>query len=242
MLVKERLSIGDWVPPWLQYQHEARYEWASRYVRGAAVLDAACGIGYGSRQLLNGGAARVAGLDIAFEALQQARTASDGMRAFACGSATTLPFPTATFDLFVSLETIEHIEDDAAYVSEAARVLKPGATLICSTPNREVLNPGRSLQDRPFNPFHVREYSMNELRSVLGRHFKHIEFFGQTGYSQGYVHALQSIGRRIPLLAVRLHQLRKLIGAPMEKRSRHQPVPLPIDGRAPEVLIAVCTR
>jgi ubiquinone/menaquinone biosynthesis C-methylase UbiE len=242
MLVKERLSAGQWVPPWLQHQHEARYEWASGWAKGATVLDAACGIGYGSRQLLAGGAARVIGMDISIDALREASNASGGMRTFACGSATTLPFPDATFDLFVSLETIEHIEDDATYLAEAARVLKSNGTFICSTPNREVLNPGRTLRDRPFNPFHVREYSIDELATILGRYFSDLSFFGQTPFARWYVGMLQRIGRRVPMAAVRLHQIRKVIGMAAERRSRHLPVPLPLDHSEPEVLIAVCRR
>ena len=42
------------------------------------------------------------------------------------------------------------------------------------------------------------------------------------------------------LRAVRLHQLRNIIGLPWERESRHQP--RPIDGvGVPEVVIAVCT-
>ena len=242
MLVKERFAVGDWMPPWLRYQHEERYRWAVQYAQGAAVLDAACGIGYGSRMLLDGGAARVIGVDLAFDALQQSGRASNGMRMFLCGSATALPFPPASFDVFVSLETIEHIDDDNAYVEEAARILKPGGTLICSTPNRRLLDPGRTIRDQPFNPFHVREYTEDELRSVLGRRFGEITFFGQTGYRRDYVDVLDSIGRRVPMLAVRVHQLRKLIGMPLERRARHEPVRLPIERREPEVLIAVCKR
>ncbi len=240
MLVKERLRAGQWVPPWLRHQHEARYEWACGWAKGATVLDAACGTGYGSRRLLDGGAARVIAMDISLEALLEG--AWSGMRTLACGSATSLPFPDAAFDLFVSLETIEHIQDDAAYLAEAARVLKRNGTFICSTPNRELLNPGRSLRDRPFNPFHVREYTAGELAAVLGRCFNNIAFFGQTPFPRWYVGMLHRVGKRVPMAAVRLHQIRKVMGIPAERRSRHLPVSLPLDHREPEVLIAVCTR
>jgi SAM-dependent methyltransferase len=242
MLVKERLSAGQWVPPWLHHQHQARYQWACGWAKGATVLDAACGIGYGSRQLLEGGAVRVIGMDISLDALREALGASDGMRTFACGSATSLPFRDAAFDLFVSLETIEHIADDSAYLAEAARVLKRNGTFVCSTPNRELLNPGRSLRDRPFNPFHVREYTAGELAAILGRYFNHIAFFGQTPFPRWYAGMLHRVGKRVPMAAVRLHQIRKVLGLPAERRSRHLPVRLPLHHREPEVLIAVCTQ
>jgi SAM-dependent methyltransferase len=47
-----------------------------------------------------------------------------------------LPFRSARFDLVVMLEVIEHLENIPHAMSEIARVLKPSATAIISTPNR----------------------------------------------------------------------------------------------------------
>jgi SAM-dependent methyltransferase len=240
-LVKERMSVGEWVPPWLRYQHEERYRFVAGLAQDRVVLDAACGNGYGSLLMRGRGARAAIGVDIDWDAVQQATThhRRDGA-AFLRGSALQLPFRDAAFDLFVSLETIEHIDDDAGYVREARRVLKRGGTFICSTPNRAVLNPGRALADRPFNPFHVREYTRAELEPLLRARFDQIRWLGQSVYADWYVSILATIGRRIPMLAVRLHQMRKLLGAPFERRRRH--LPRELSGRGtPEVLIAVCT-
>ncbi|HPQ39303.1 MAG TPA: class I SAM-dependent methyltransferase [bacterium] len=45
-----------------------------------------------------------------------------------------LPHPDTTFDLIVSLDILEHLHEDAAFTREMARVMKPGGTLILSTP------------------------------------------------------------------------------------------------------------
>jgi SAM-dependent methyltransferase len=47
-----------------------------------------------------------------------------------------LPFRDASFDLVMMLEVIEHVADIPRVFGEIARVLKPGAAAILSTPNR----------------------------------------------------------------------------------------------------------
>lgn len=226
---------GQWVPPWLYYQHIARYEWARQYCSGR-VLDAACGTGYGSATLR--GSSSVVSLDLALEALAEARQTIAGLRLL-IGDMTRLPFRSGAFDTFISFETIEHVPDDRAYVTEARRVLRSGGTFICSTPNRRVVNPGNTILDRPFNKFHVREYDQDELQSLLGRSFSEISFLGQSGFGKRYVGALRMIGRRWRMAGVRLHQIRKLAGMPLERRSRHEPRTT-ASSEEPEVLIAIC--
>ncbi len=47
-----------------------------------------------------------------------------------------LPFPENTFDLILSHEVIEHVQDDRKAVAEMIRVLKPGGRLLLFCPNR----------------------------------------------------------------------------------------------------------
>jgi 2-polyprenyl-3-methyl-5-hydroxy-6-metoxy-1,4-benzoquinol methylase len=46
-----------------------------------------------------------------------------------------LPYDDASFDVVLSVEVIEHLEGHRNFISEAARVLKPGGSLILTTPN-----------------------------------------------------------------------------------------------------------
>lgn len=84
-----------------------------------------------------------------------------------------LPFPDAAFDCVVSFQVIEHIRDDAAFVREVRRVLRPGGRFIVSTPNRPM-----SLTR---NPWHVREYNAREFGELLGREFGRVEALGVAG-------------------------------------------------------------
>ncbi len=47
-----------------------------------------------------------------------------------------LPFPPGTFDLILSHEVIEHVQDDRAAIAEIVRALRPGGRLILFCPNR----------------------------------------------------------------------------------------------------------
>lgn len=234
--VRERLVEGERVPPWLRYQHLARYEWASGFCAEARVLDAACGNGYGS-QILSRVARSVTSLDIAWEPVLDA-AGSIGSRVL-MGDSQRLPFRDASFEIVTSFETIEHVRDDREYVREARRVLAVGGTFLCSTPNRGLVNPGNSIADPPFNPFHVREYRPPELEQLLRESFAEVTILGQTPFSRTYARSLQAVAGMWRMLAVRLHQARKLAGAWREQPSRHVPS-APAAGVELEVIVAVC--
>jgi SAM-dependent methyltransferase len=46
-----------------------------------------------------------------------------------------LPFPDASFDRVVVVDMLEHVPDDAAFVSELARITRPGGRLLINTPH-----------------------------------------------------------------------------------------------------------
>jgi len=105
MFVSERVSLLS--PPWAVRQHLARYLWASREVRERAVLDAACGVGYGTAMMAEEGkATRVVGLDLSPEAIDQARKGCGQIQnvEFLLGSVEELPFEDSTFDVYTSFD------------------------------------------------------------------------------------------------------------------------------------------
>ncbi len=189
-----------------------------------------------------GGARSVVSADRSADAFREAAIPGSGAGAIrgVLADAARLPFRDASFDLYVSFETIEHVRDDHGVVREARRVLAPGGMFLCSTPEREVTSPGRTIADRPDNPYHEREYSLREFDALLRSQFAAIEWYGQTPCSEGHQRSLTALARLSPAAARGLHGLRNIVRLPAEREARHAPYPLAEARGWPEVLLAVC--
>jgi SAM-dependent methyltransferase len=154
----------------IAYEHWHRYAFARRFATGKRVLDAACGEGYGTA-LLGAVAESAVGIDFDMATITHARaTYGKGTRVrFVPTSCTGLPMPSASFDLIVSFETIEHLsaEEQPDMLSEFARVLAPDGLLIISSPNKHLYSDARDY----VNPFHLQELYRDDLARLLGRRF-----------------------------------------------------------------------
>jgi SAM-dependent methyltransferase len=102
--------------------------------RVARILEEGCGVGMYVRALLPY-ADEVHGMDVEPDYLAQAvRGLPDAHLQLAVGE--HLPYPAGTFDLILSHEVIEHVQDDRATAAEMVRVLKPGGRAVIFAPNR----------------------------------------------------------------------------------------------------------
>jgi SAM-dependent methyltransferase len=152
-------------------EHHARYIWATELAPGREVLDAGCGVGWGTALIAEAGASRAVGLDIDELALTGARARAGGRAEFVRGDLLATPFDDASFDLVVSFEAIEHVDDPFTALDEFRRVLRPHGILAVSSPNRGVYPGG--------NPFHLRELASDELERGLQSRFTHVAMFRQ---------------------------------------------------------------
>ncbi|MEO8132713.1 MAG: methyltransferase domain-containing protein [Betaproteobacteria bacterium] len=158
---------------WAEHWH--RYLFATRFVGGKDVLDAACGEGYGAAWLARS-AKSVSGLDVDTPTVDAARVKYRlPSLQFDVGSVAAMPYADASFDCAVSFETLEHLAEQEAMLREFRRVLRPDGLLIISTPNKSEYSDKRQFQ----NAFHVRELYAEEFRALLGRHFGAQRWMGQ---------------------------------------------------------------
>ena len=87
------------------------------------------------------------------------------------GDATRLPFPDGTFDVVITSEVLEHIQDDVSALAEFVRVLKPGGTFAATVPTWFPEKINWMLSDEYHAPKsvggHVRIYTATELKAKL---------------------------------------------------------------------------
>jgi SAM-dependent methyltransferase len=142
---------------------------AARFLDHAAlpargtVLDVGCGSGQSMRWILGllGPGWRAIGLDVAGEGVRAAR--AGGLEVLHA-SALTLPLPTASVDLVITFDVLQHLPlngGDLVALREMHRVLRPGGTLLVRTN-------AQSIPYAPDDPeFDFRKYAPTALRQAM---------------------------------------------------------------------------
>src|SRR5581483_638353 len=183
-------------------RHLAAYHLARPYCTGRTVLDAGCGEGYGAAQLAEV-AARVVGVDRAWPALAHARMRYGRERlSFVCADLERLGALGCRFDVVCNFQVVEHFEEPARLLAQFSERLVPGGRLVLTTPNRPMsFSP---------NPFHVREYTADELAALLRPFFAQVDVRGVVGNARvaAYEAARRArVDRLMRLDPLRLHRL-----------------------------------
>lgn len=153
----------------LVYEHLHRYGIACALAKGKAVLDIACGEGYGAN-LIAQVAANVVGVDIDLDTIAHAKAAyrRRNLR-FVRGSCAEIPCEDHSIHLVASFETIEHISEHDRFLAEIKRVLAPGGILVISSPDKMEY---RRVSEAA-NPFHQAELNHDAFVQLMAQSFKH---------------------------------------------------------------------
>ncbi len=168
MSTAERVNHKELSDNYVLQRSISAYIHAAQYIRGKA-LEIGTGSGYGIDYLAPKAEEFVTidkfKSDIDFSKYKNIR--------FVQCTVPPLPFEDQIFDFVVSFQVIEHIEKDDFFVKEIQRVLKPNGKFIVTTPN--------ILTTLTRNPWHVREYTKEQLYQLLNPYFSKIETFGIFG-------------------------------------------------------------
>ena len=78
-----------------------------------------------------------------------------------------------SYDTIISFQVIEHIKNDRLYLEEIRRLLKPGGKAYITTPNIKMT--------LSRNPWHIREYRAEELKTLASQVFERVEMKGIAG-------------------------------------------------------------
>lgn len=162
-LIPDEIQQGESTGETTLKLHMERYEWAAKLIGGDSsslrILDAACGVGYGSEILAtsNPGVDVVgADVDIAAVDFAQDRYGASGVKYIA--SDIMEIEGSNRFDVVVSLETIEHVADPLAVINKFRALLRPQGLFILSVPVTPSID---------VNPYHLTDFSVSSVRKIL---------------------------------------------------------------------------
>jgi ubiquinone biosynthesis O-methyltransferase len=150
-------------------------------IKNKKLLDIGCGDGVLSYLFAKEGA-KVTGIDysdIAIEFGKEKIKSKNLDIDFKQGSAYELPYKDNSFDIIVSSDVIEHLEDVPKYLSEINRVVKNGGIVVISTPIK--------FTEYPLDKEHVIEWFPNEFKQVIEKQFN------KTQYSYSHPLTLEQI-------------------------------------------------
>lgn len=159
--------------------HRFAYTVVEEYAKpNDRLLEIGFGEGYGS-EIVEPWVGEYVGVEVDLESVRHAAEKYERPAAsFVHYDGTTIPFVDASFDLVIAFQVLEHVHDSVAFLGEGRRVTRPDGSVLIVTPNR---NHRVDDGERPWNRYHVREFSPAELDSVMREVFGRVEMFGIAG-------------------------------------------------------------
>ena len=162
------------------FRNESMHYMEGGYNCPPMIIDAACGDGAGSAFLAEQFPGwNVLGYDIDEDIIKYAnREYASKYPNLIFTAKNIVDINARACDVFVCLETIEHVERDVmdAFLANVAEQLNPGGKFVVSTPR---LRPRETTVKRPG---HINELYYQEFKSILGMHFPMLEFYSLDRY------------------------------------------------------------
>lgn len=167
----ERSSATDSSENVVFQRHLVAYKETAKLIFGT-VLEIGSGEGYGIRELVDKCDKYIA-IDKYATKINSQIKESKNITFIECEVPPLKNIDDNSIDFVVSFQVIEHIHEDKYFLSEIKRVLKKNGKLILTTPNKKM-----SLSR---NPWHIREYTVNEMTDLLTNFFPNTKVMGVFG-------------------------------------------------------------
>ena len=168
----------------LGLQHLQRYDLASRFAQDKAVLDLACGNGYGSYTLMNLGAQSVTGFDLDPSAIEYAKSHySKPNLTFRREDCFSVKPAGSGYDVIVSFETIEHLQHPDKFIKKLRDLISARGRLVISAPNTLCY---KRAPVPVANPYHFSEPTYAEFREWVETEFVIDQEWEQSPVTLGY--------------------------------------------------------
>jgi len=162
--------------------HKDRYNFAASELKAlgcsnGAIIDSACGTGYGTRIISDTLDTKVSGLDIDPRAVKYANNKyASSNTIFKVGDLLSQnAFEKSSIDYFVSFETIEHVPDPIQILENISHWMKKNGVLIISTPNKWGLT-----------PFHFFDYDYDSFIEHLSMFFEIENMYSQNSGTENF--------------------------------------------------------
>lgn len=165
----------------------ARYRFASRRCKGKNVLDIGTGLGLGANYIAHSGAKHVLGIDYNKQTIDLiSKTNTDRKVSFKHLDASDIKKIKKKFDVVIAFEILEHLSLDKIekFIKSVSSILMPGGLLLLTTPNglkTEIIF------GKPYNPYHIKEYTGGELLNLLKPYFFKVTIRGLEHKNRDYL-------------------------------------------------------
>ena len=173
-------NVYDYI---LFLKHKFAYFLASKYIKSEDhVLEIGCGEGYGANFLAENTGAFIQAIDINTNAITNAQKQYIHKNVnFKTYDGKNIDYEDNSFDVIISFQVIEHIENTTEYLKNIKRLLKPNGIFLITTPSRTY-----RLADnqKPWNPYHIREYNSNTLTKDIKNVFDNINTYSITSIKE----------------------------------------------------------
>lgn len=156
------------------HQHVKTYKFCLAYIYNKVVMDIGCGTGYGSL-LLGKKAKRVIAFDRDVNSINRAKEQYSNRKiTFFTSDIYNPPNLTDKAEVIIALQVIEHLRSPGLMIENALKQLQKEGIFIISTPNK-------STQGYNKNPYHIKEFTYQELSDLLKKYFTEVMIYGLHG-------------------------------------------------------------